>query len=354
MQEKTASKSWLQKVIPMIDILAPEVKFNIGGQTCLKTAPGGILTVMFLICVAFLSTFTVRNYFRTDNPITMSQTWHSTTYPKINLAEQNIVAVLFAFVNDTIPLTFEESLNYVSFYSSRQAWVAQEVDGKFTSVYQDTQFSMKACGDLSQEKRARLKYIGENGYLGENLKSYGICIDFSEADFYVQGKGSDDIFEYLTIQIKPCSLGVDRCVQPERVKDISFLFVTPKVSFRAGDYENPIQTIPDADYNYYLSPSVMQNFYIDLKMNTVNDYLGFIPKWTTRGERFFDISKTFSNVQDRVSSQTSCDASIINHEFECEPYLYFILQSGGTVLNYNRRYKSHHFLRLLPQSQCGF
>ena len=321
-----------------LDFLAPEVKLNIEGNKRMRTKVGGLLTVCFLTSLVFAAVFIFRTYLRTDTPTSINEMFNRPEYPKIDLFEHRIMPVVIGYVGDTFSILAEDMKYYVSLVAARQTWYsAVDENGEAITKLNETYFEVVPCVSLGEDNLQLYDYFGKDTYLYEMISLYGMCIK-PEEGLYVQGKGSDDLFESVSLRIKPCSLD-SGCKPVEEIEQLNFYVTQPQTSLDQANLENPYQKTVNADSLYYISTRVAQLYNTRIKFNRVLDFRGLLPAWVERTS-FYDIKDTFYNTASRDPSQFTCAADEVLDSSKCVSYLEMMFQSSGSVANINRRYKT--------------
>ncbi len=334
---------WLMKKMSSklvtLDILAPEVKFNIDGSTAIRTKTGACLTLCYFALLACLSIYIIRNFTRTDIPTSMIEVFHSADYPKIDLIEQRFVPMVVAFNGLTDFIPNDELPKYVSIVLSQQTWVTvTDSEGNADSRLENVYFDVVRCNLLTKEKRQVYDFFDPNSYLSKIMDKYGFCVAHDESNFYVNGKGSDDVFKLISLTFKPCSLS-SGCKTKEEVGKVNFMITTPQTSLDLSNLDQPFLRSPNADTFYYIHPGMNQQYFSKIKLNKVQDYRGVVPTWKKRLQ-FFDIKETFYNIGYRDQTKIFCNPQNLLDYNECPPYMEFSFQSSVTTTRINRRYKT--------------
>ena len=326
------------RIFTTFDILAPEVKLNIGGNRSIRTKTGACLTVAFLSTLVFASFFIFRTYLRTDTPSSLNETFHQPTYPKIDLVKHKILPVVIGYLGDTESILAEDMKSYLTLVAARQNWYSDiDENGEAITKLKELFFEVVPCSSLGEDNLELYDYFGKDTYLFEMITLYGMCIKPDEG-LFVQGKGSDDLFDLISLRFKPCSLPTG-CKPASDIEKLNFYITVPQTSFDQGNFEEPFSRSVNADVLYYLNPSMVQYYNTRIKFNIVKDFRGVLPSWKERSS-FYDIKDTFYNAGSRDPSQVTCDEIDVYDSTKCVSYLEMMFQSSGSVSKINRRYKT--------------
>ncbi len=331
-------QTYMTRKLLVLDLLAPEVKFNIEGKRSVRTRVGACLTILYFVTMVLAAVFIFKTYLRTDTPSSMSETFHLPNYPRVDLVEQRLLPIVFGYVGDEQSIFADDFARFVTLSVSKQTWYsAIDEFGEAVTKLKETFFDVIACKHLTPEELSMYEYFGKDSYLFQMISDYGMCIKPSP-ELFVQGKGSDELFESVALRIKPCSLDTG-CAVTSVVEQLNFYITLPQTSFDQTNLEHPYAVTVNADALYYINPKAVQLYNARIKFNRVMDFIGVMPKWTER-KSYFDIKEVFYNVASRLESQTTCPSSQVKDNSQCSSYLELTLQSSGSVMRINRRYKT--------------
>ena len=327
------------------DLLAGDIKLNLEGKKTVKTLLGSLLTLFFLFCMASAVSFSLYGYFRTDNPSSFTELYQQSDYPKIELTENSLSPIFFAYLGDTELIESDKLSKYVSFEVTRQTWTSiPQASGKVDTKLVETYFDTVPCGSLSPSELNTYSYISE-GYLRSVVLKYGICVKLSK-EFYSSGRIADNQYEMIAYKLKPCSLATSgQCATSDEVASINYFLVMPETNLDQNDFTNPYRQAPNMDLFYYINPTMAQIVTTRVKTNTIYDYLGVIPTWNAR-QSYHDMKDSLVTLVSRGPSIT-CDPTAVgkagsppNPDLTCESYFELWMMSSGTVLTVRRKYKT--------------
>ena len=282
-------KSKFNEMFLSMDILSKEVKLNVGGKDSVKTKIGACLTILLVMTITAASVFIIRTFLRTDIPQSVNETYHLPSYPKINLKEQKLIPMIFAYLGSNDIILANESTKYMTIFAVKQSWNSHtDSHGEFVDEFNEQIYEFVPCSTLGSEIKTQYEYFQNVTYILNMVDNYGLCIKQDDS-MYVQGKGSDDIFDLFSIRIKPCILG-DECKPLEDLKNIQFFFAMPETSFNQSNIEKPYSLSLNADTYYSINPNMRQSYTARLKYNKIRDFRGILPSWKERADFYLSFT----------------------------------------------------------------
>ena len=149
-------------------------------------------------------------------------------YPTINLIEKKLIPMIMLYIDKSISIKADEAAKYLTFSLSAVTIITDpKTTGSNDGIASYKEYQAVPCGQLL-DKDPRLNasmYLNGNklGYLESMFHDYMLCFDFgNDSAISVEGRGSDIIYKYVTMKVKPCSLGIE-CKDPAVVLDRIFI-----------------------------------------------------------------------------------------------------------------------------------
>jgi hypothetical protein len=323
------------------DIFAQRVELNLAGKQGYQTLFGAFLSIIYVATIGFWTFSILASLFSTDNPTSFSDVATRTIYPKIDLGASEYLPIIIAYLGDTEAIDVESTKSYFSASSSQYSWTSTINNSLAVTSLEKKFFDVVPCKELSQKELAAYDYIEKGSYLREMIPLYGLCVKPTK-DYFVSGKGSDELFQTVSLNIQPCITGLGHSCKPAAdVAKVNFYILMPTTSTDLANLENPIKRITNADNIYYLNLGATQRYVAKIKENFVQDWRGFNPEWSNRTS-FYDALEVTSTLVSRNSSKSSC--TVLERDSEdpaCETYFEYSFQSSGVRTIVRRKYKEY-------------
>jgi hypothetical protein len=337
------------------DIFARVPGLNISGQTVYKTKTGTLFTVIYLLVLISVVVVQVRRYLDRTNPATSSENYSHEEYPRINLTKNKIVPAIIAYYNDTLPFSMDELKDYMTIKAYSIKWTPKEVNYS-AGEYDDTlkvrdEIPIITCKELIEKDPSVFDFYDKDSPTYQTLIDFGMCVDSTHENFYINGKGTDDLWEQISIFIKPCSdayftyhpdgyrITNSFCPEIEDLQAINFIITTPLASYDYTNHDNPVTYIPNFDDIYYMNPTATQLYTAKVRNRIIKDYTGLFAKWTDK-LNFFEIGQTLFTQAYRDYQQYGCvpEAMWAEDENYCRSYFIYTLQASGEIQINKRAY----------------
>ncbi len=323
-----------------LDILAPEIKFNIGGESGVKTVLGGFLTIFYCLSVLVLTAYIMRTYFRTDIPMTMTQYYTREDTPAIRLAEHGMLPVLVPYRDSTTPLSADLWDSYFSLVVVRREWKRsiQDRNSQVEISFSDTEIETSPCSKLiTTDAKYLFEFFKGNPLLQTLVTAYGICIK-NPSLIEVVGDEWKDASSTFIVNIKPCR-DKSKCVSAQESSKMKFQYLVPKSSLDHTDKDNPRREFLDIATTAQLNPYARQSISVVLQNNSVHDYVGIFPQWKQKLQ-WFDVKSVEEKTEARDAAVFGCEEQSFRNEIICPSFISFELKSSHHVFQVNRRYKN--------------
>ena len=322
-----------------LDFFSPPVELNIAGDSSFRTFQGLLFTILYCSVMFLVILWEANSYLRTDIPLSVHDAFQRSEYPKVMLQQSKMSPIFFGYSTEVDMILANETARYFTFSTIKVSWVTTTSDaGDITLEKRIKHFDTIPCAELPEDQLREFDYMGTDNYVYQMIPDYGVCIKGDE-EYFVNGKGSDEVFEVVTFRIMPCSLDPSECATKEEMGKANFVLALPSSNFDASNYKNPHSYVTMADDIYYINPNIRQIYGTKVRENQVLDYLGvFDQDWVLR-LKFFDFSGWFTNQAYRDGDQLSCTpADAYDPNSSCSSYFELYMQSSGGVSVFKRSY----------------
>ena len=322
-----------------LDIFAPDVDFNIQGESKYKTKTGAIFTVAYIAILLSIFGQEFSKFLDTSNPISVGESFNRAEYPLIDLRKEGLLPVIIGYSDEVTPIPAEDIPKYFTIIFTRIRWQFEAATNNYIKT-QKSEIS-KPCKQLSREELKYLRYLDPGmGFSGFALE-YGICPKLDE-EVVVRGKSADDVFEVISYKIKPCSLGPGNCFSTSHLASSNIQMVLPTSNFDSSKKLNPTSQVVNSDDVFYFNPIIKQQYVYRIKQTNVLDYAGILASWKNNSQ-FYDVyfgqSTQGYRLNQEASDWVNCQQDK-SDDLKCVSYLEFSVQSSSLIVYNKRTYKS--------------
>jgi hypothetical protein len=263
------------KILLKLDILAPTMELNINGGWAIRSWTGVFVSIIYLTVAVYTTASQVQDFLNTTKPFIAVQLQLNTQYPSIDLVKNKHVPVMFAFVDTSTALKYDEMKYYFTFKYRQYMYIMP--DGGDTFDVSITDLPTMACKDLIKKGVLDLNDYKNLGAYLDLLPEYGICIDPTGFNLTVVGSNYDPYEKFGYLEIFPCSLEDNLLCKPKDVVNTVWVqIIKTAVSMNLGDKVNPIRYESNADDFYALNTDQSQFYIQQLITNEVKDEYGFL------------------------------------------------------------------------------
>lgn len=322
-----------------LDFFAPDVDFNIQGESKFKTKTGAIFTVAYIAVLLTIFGQEFSKFLDTSNPISVGESFNRAEYPEIDLRDQGLLPVIIAYSDEVTPIPPEDIPKYFTVTFTRISWQFDEVANNYRKNQQVE--IAKPCKSLSQEELKYLRYLQPGDSFSIFALEFGLCPKLNE-EIVVRGKSADDLFELVTYKIKPCSLGTGGCLSTQHLSKSNIQIVLPTSNFDSSKKKNPTKQMANSDDVFYFNPNLRQQYVYKIRETNVLDYSGALGSWKN-STRYFDMyfgqSTQGYRSNQEATDWTNCQQST-NDDSTCVSYVEFSVQSSSLIVYNKRTYKS--------------
>ena len=324
----------------MLDFMAPPVMLNMGGDKGIKTVFGFVMSICYIGVLIALAVVIALSFFDTSNPSIAQQQTESGVYPRISLADNKMVPVLYVFQNTIYPTKPQDILRYITpLFAKQKFYLKPDEKGVPQTFYEFVPMPMVPCGELMKDEAAYQLYkdYENTEFFAKYAKDYGLCIKVNETEAFVQGGGTDGAVDMLTMNIYPCSLA-SGCASFEEIVQVGLVLSFPTYSLNFSSYDKPVTPYLTGDNIYYIDPKTRGKYSNKLSINEVWDDRGLFFENRLK-KNYSEVARLIPGNRYRNVSQLTCTMKDILAE-ECLVYFNFEFMSSGRKVIISRTYKS--------------
>ena len=329
----------MRKLLQKLDIFADKPNLRINGQETFRTSYGVLIAALYFASLVGVSVRQLMSYWDFSSPLTTGESFTRQNYPKVDLVKNRLIPVFIFYSTETDFIPIDQIGQYFTITAKKIIW-ASAADGSGVDVEKHFEdIGVKPCSQLTPEELSVFDYMLDDGYVYNAMKTYGMCPIPSDK-YFVEGKGSDNLFQLISVSLKPCSLPTG-CRTHKEMQKANFQVFMPTTSVNTSNYENHQNFSVSADDVYYINPRVRQIYTSKVKEMQIVDYIGTFPAWKMRTSYFEISSNTFTQMY-RDELSVSCTVAQLNENDtpNCLSYFEFTVQSSGEVQVNKRTYNT--------------
>jgi hypothetical protein len=328
----------IRKTIRSLDFLGEGVSLTIAGNSAVKTIPGAILTVLAGALFALASGIIIYAFIRTDSPSVTSDVTITTDYPRIDLPKQNLMPILYFYLDEVVPIKATDISNYVTIrFVTYKYYTSTSNTGDQTYNTVKVVMPVTSCGTLMAEKKADLFTPSkESGYIYDTTVQYGLCVNHTDNEAFVQGKISDPLLVSTRLEILPCT-DSPTCLPYQEINRLAFILSFGMANIDLSEFTTPLRYISNADDFYFINNRATQMSTVRYMYNSIVDDRGyFIGEKERTG--YYSVQSVVYNSPERDKFQIKCKSPEIDSGV-CKPYFIYEYMSSGHKRTIVRSYK---------------
>lgn len=316
------------------DILAPEIKLNIGGKPSVATKFGTALSMGCIGIFIALAYVITKDYLDTSKPKLVSELVPIDMAPAINFSADKHYPILFFFYEISTAMKKPE---LDRFFNIRFLKYSESYLPNGTSVLKETKMKVVQCSDLLAAGRTSSIQVEEGSSTKDVMSSMGLCVDPGEDDMTLGNSIKDsDPYQIVLLQILPCSLPTG-CASAEEIRKITFSIANPLPSVNLGNHKHPVTYITNGDDYQFVSMTLTSRKKLNYVKSVIHDNRGFLA-----GQQlvtaYSDVYSVHSSFADRDSSQIQCTEEQAD-DLSCAPYFVQEMMAINKVVHITREYK---------------
>ena len=317
------------------DMFSQPIQFNINGKKNHRTYTGLILSVIFSVAVMSISMIEFLKYLGRDAPTTTMDNRTVKVYEKINLRDSDFIPALLFYTGGDVSIQANEISQYYTISWKKSIWEIKdtEVDGPLEYLFESMFYDVVPCGELP---RNQTKYSEDDPTISKVIKTDALC-PIMDDTFSVAGRGSDKVYEIISLVIQPCSLPSGQCKNAQDLKYSYVQVLYPSYTLNFSNFETPRAPFLQSEDYYTIDINSKQIYSMKLRTNQILDYLGVVPKWIEK-DKYVDAGNIRRESVERDNNQTECSNLTYTNAIECVPYMEFIFQSSADLRVIYRRY----------------
>ena len=334
-----AKKKWKAPLQPHwldFDLFSQPINLTVNGNSSHRSYPGLVFSVLFLMALVSITAIEIIKYIDRAEPTTTSDNRTVKVYEKISLKDNGFIPAVLFYTNNDKTIEYDDLSKYYTVSWRKDIWTYKVgvrtdlLEYNLSSQY----FDVVRCGELPSNQT---RYVEDDPTLTEPIKRHALC-PITNENFSVSGRGSDKVYETLTLVIQPCSLPSGQCKVASEVDYTYFQVLYPSYALNFSHFDSPRTAFMQTEDYFNIDLQRTQNTYMKLRTNKILDYLGFLPKWV-ENEHYIDVGTIKEEVISR-NGQTECSSSTYKNTSECNPYAEIRFKSSPDIRLMYRRYKT--------------
>ena len=327
--------------ILLLDIFAQPLQLNVGGSTVFRTKSGIAMAFIYLAALTVLLYTEINSYLRKLDPNTSRDLFYTTPYHNINLDTLGYLPIIVGYLGATTTIPASQMSRYFTTFIQKTTYTAVVLsnNGELSYEADSINFYFVPCSSLSEKEKSKFSFAKNDTFIDKVWDKYALCPQ-TNSTLSIAGKPSDDIFESVSVYVKPCSLE-SGCASFEELSQANVQILNPTIALNVTNIEEPLKsTVGNLNY-YYINFVSTQQFNSRMQLIQVRDFVGIIPSWQLVTQ-LYDIEGTTVNQLYRDSSQLSCskEKAFSDDSSLCKAYIEFALLSSGQISVSKRKFKS--------------
>ena len=324
----------IKRGILKADVLAPEIKLKIEGNTSYRTFFGALLSVGYIATQIFFIQQSFLKFWNKKAPTVTQTNIDLSEAPTIHLSDFKYLPIVYLKTWYNKQLTFEEQKKYGTWRS----WRASTQDDPADILYEE--MPVRPCSVLIDEGRFDkfFQYHYSDAEL-QRIREFGACVDPEERELKLVNELNGAHAFWNEIEFFPCSLDTG-CEPAEVVRSHVITFENPLKKFNIKDYDNPVDQ--SVKTSLYISINERMQWMVPFRLTQteVIDERGlfFDDKIKFNGSVVSKTNTLGLTQVVRDEKKTQCTAEEIDGYTTCLPYLTTQITSSTESLVITRSY----------------
>jgi hypothetical protein len=172
-----------------------------------KSKTGACFTLVYLTILLTVVGMQISKLFDKSTPITSSENLSQAPYPRVNLSQHKIIPSIIGFSDAVTPISLDRVPYYVTIQAYQIKWKKQIDPNTKRPVTQKLfeKIDLIPCRELNDKDPEVFNYFNKSSASFNLLMQYGMCVDSTNPSFYVNGDATSDLWEQVSLFLKPCS-----------------------------------------------------------------------------------------------------------------------------------------------------
>lgn len=324
------------KFLRRLDLLAPDMTLNIGGENSVKTLFGSFLSLAYIGLVITVTVIQVRGYLDTKNPVAIFDSINiSTSYEPFDLLAEKRVPIIFISDSYGRTVPFEYSKRAFDFWFSLEIVVLNN-EGQIE--VSEVRLPTVKCQQLIENGQFNPNYYKNMGILEKNITE-ALCFDTSNVtELIVQGNVVESPATVAYLELYPCHLeDVSQCLDKPTLNEMYIIFSFLEPNLDMSNKQNPLSYSLNSDFFVKLNTNAVNTVIHKLSSVTIVNDNGFLQA-QNKVTSFAEIGKSYVYSGYRDEDNITCNIDE-NSFTDCPPYYQIQLQSSNSRKTITRTYK---------------
>lgn len=324
-------------ILKKVDILAHEIRLNVGGQPAIKTYTGAFLSLAY-ICLAMTVAITqFLDFADSSNPRVFEEIKITGNYLPVDLSKDKQLPIILLTDPDGNLIPFNTTREFFTIKVTRYTTT---LDSNGTFEFGSETVPTRPCGDLIRENKFDPDYFVNLGTY-KSLVDEAVCFDTSSINSTIEGSFSTNNNAIFFVQVYPCTTDPSySCRSKKEMRNMWILFTFLEPNIDLSNKKTPVSHSANVDYFFKINPGTTLNLLRKISKAVIQDESGFL---STPGiaAAYSEENKLISSYGGRDENQIACDPKDFNALFgaDCMPYLELSLMSSNHFRRTNRSYK---------------
>ena len=333
------------RFVRYLDVLAPKVSLNIGGQETIKTLAGGSVSLLYMGLLLVACVLSSLAYLDTTSPSINRQTVVHKSSPKIDLVRFGQLPIL-TFYNDGggVNLPIESVPRYLTLDAFRNDYSTSKNGSELVNTADNLYFTVVPCRDLLLNGSFHKVYPKAelSATYRLEVESHGFCLYHDDpSQFFVKGSYEEGHTSSITYVMYPCSLDdASQCASEAELDKLLIQVISPSININYSSYHSPVTSTYKHLMDVKIDPGLSKFVSQRLSLETIYDNQGFLTTERKVAEFVLpSVKDPVPSLSLRKDPSTTCDAAMIYETGTCRSYFQFAIFSSPIGASSARSYK---------------
>ena len=316
-------------LLKKLDFLSPTKTLNISREDRIKSLPGAVTSVIYVLFMILIMVVLILQYMKTDNPSINHQEERTEDFSYVNLVDARQMPV-YLFLGDEGYLDYSQVVKMFNITGLKKNYTATH--GKdYEYVSDSLVIETIPCATLMNDTDY-FEGVQMSDKVRESLRSKGVCFDTRNAslneELFVNGTRTDEHYDLMRFFIDPCNASISMACEPasQNILD-SILVYRGSISDIVDNknFKSPIKPVFNFDTSFRLYESTRLEITSVPVQTFVEDELG-VPY----GKRKAQTATSLQEIRSIYSPPSGTLIGYMRHE----------ITAGNRLMRITRTYQS--------------
>lgn len=245
------------ELLKSLDFLSPTKTLNVNRRDRVKSLPGAVTSVIYVLLLVLMIVVLILQYLKTDSPGINHQEESSEVYTTVNLVSTKQMPV-FLFYSDEGYIEYSKVAKLFDIYGNKKNYTVKHGQN-FSYTSDGVSVSPISCGTLMAETDY-FKGVEMSQSVRESLRTSGVCFDTRNATLNelltVNGTGTDQYYDVMNFYIDPCTSSMDcQAISNFAIDSLRVYRGSIRQLVDTKNYEDPVKEVFNLNQYFLLSSS---------------------------------------------------------------------------------------------------